>query len=111
MRRGRIWLLRRIGRALSPYVWPPALVERLASLEDALESDGAETRSRRLDRLDLGSVSAQARSEAGDLGPVVPAPALYACVVCSENVPRFGATCERCRASLEIDRLERESGR
>jgi hypothetical protein len=36
---------------------------------------------------------------------------LYACPTCSENVPRYGSTCERCRASLEHDRLERESGR
>jgi predicted amidophosphoribosyltransferase len=36
---------------------------------------------------------------------------LYACVTCGENVPRFGARCDRCRRNIEEDRLERESGR
>lgn len=34
---------------------------------------------------------------------------LYGCVVCGESVPRYGARCERCRASLEIERLDKET--
>jgi hypothetical protein len=54
-RRLRIWkvrLLRRIGRALSPYVWPPALVDRVTSLEENIGSQGAETPAQRLDRIE-----------------------------------------------------------
>lgn len=48
----KIRALRRIGRALSPYIWPPALIDRLAHLEELLECQGAGTPARRLDRLE-----------------------------------------------------------
>lgn len=62
----KIRLLQRIGRALSPYVWPPALVDRVVSLEEAVGSQGAETPPRRIEQLEEGRlVRLPDRSEDG----------------------------------------------